>query len=414
VGHNEYAKYPSRAMKYAIFFAGSGQKASSEKYVYRDWAERLEGADYETLVLDGVGEFSSATTGKWQLFKNKLGLSAKTGAGWAEIVSHAMSWLIERAGENGNPEKVVVVGMSRGGVQAVVFANCMQDRFKNTPVFVFAIDPVQGFHAINDGSFDMRDGRKGSSGSRNTLKAVYHLTDQAPNTIPENVVMYLSVLSQFRGSQRGVKWGFTPQSPTLGNMTSHAKEHKVYELPGDHSSGVSSGYKSKGGQHRHFESRQARSLVTRDMFFHWLTQKSFAQVERPCEWEVLDAYCRIANQDLGEVQFDGKNSGFSFLRVSRDMNVQNQFDQTAASRRLKGRGHLIASSQVAASQRIADLSLGGYYVNERHFKIYLTYRDVLRNELKKSSGSAILKKYVEIEPWVQHNRDGFAGGKFAH
>jgi len=401
-------------MKYAIFFAGSGQKASSEKYVYEAWAQQLSAADYETLVLDGVGEFRSATTGKWQLFKNKIGLSAKTGAGWAEIVSHAMSWLIERAGENGNPEKVIVVGMSRGGVQAVVFANCMQDRFKNTPVFVFAIDPVQGFHVINDGSFDMRDGRKGvHSGSRKTLKAVYKLTDQAPNTIPENVAMYLSVLSQFRGSQRGIKWGFTPQSPTLGNMTNHAKEHKVYELPGDHSSGVSSGKKNTREWHGHWISRLARSLVTWDMFAYWLVAKDFARVERPWEWYVLDAYCYIANQDLGEVQFDGRNSRFSFLRTSRDMNVQNQFDQTAASRRLKGRGHLIASSQVAASQRLADLSLQGYYVNERHFQIYFTLRDALRSHLNNPSQSAILKKCVEIEPWVQHNRNEFAGGRFA-
>ena len=43
-------------MHYAIFFAGSGQQASSEEYVYKDWAERLRSAGYETRVLDGVGE----------------------------------------------------------------------------------------------------------------------------------------------------------------------------------------------------------------------------------------------------------------------------------------------------------------------------------------------------------------------
>jgi len=71
-------------MQYAIFFAGSGQNASSDKYVYKDWAERLRGAHYETLVLDGVGEYS---TSKWQAFKNKVSFSSITGAGWANIVS---------------------------------------------------------------------------------------------------------------------------------------------------------------------------------------------------------------------------------------------------------------------------------------------------------------------------------------
>jgi len=323
-----------------------------------------------------------------------------------------MSWLIQQAGENVDPEKVIVVGMSRGGVQAVVFANCLKKRFPKTRVFVFTIDPVQGYHLRNDGSFDMRDDRKGSAGSRDRLKAAYNLSDQAPNTIPDNVVMYLSVLSQFRGSQRGVSWGFTPQSPTLGNMTmtNPDQAYQLYELPGDHSSGVHSGKKNAGQYHDHHISRAARSMATWDMFSHWLLRKDFARVERPWEWYVLDAYCHIANQDLGGVQFDGKNSGFSFLRASRTMSAHN-FDQTAASRTLKGRGHLIASSQVAKSER-EHVGLQGYYVNQRHFDVYVILRDALRNELKNSSRSAILKKCNEIEPWVQHNSDGFHGRQF--
>jgi len=393
-------------MKYAIFFAGSGQTVSDEEYVYKDWADRLRSVGYETLLLNGVGVSGDS---KWQAFKNTVGLKSVTGGGWAKIVSHAMDWLEDRA-QGGNPEKIVVVGMSRGGVEAVICANCLNTRFPNTKsVFVFAIDPVQGFHATNDGSFDMRDnrnlGRKlGFTGSRDSLKARYSLTNEAPKTIPPNVEMYLSVLSQFRGSQRGVMWGFTPQSPTLNNMVNHSQHHKVYELPGDHASGVYSGHTNKGGAHEHQTSRQARSLVTRDMFFHWLMQKGFARVEQVFDFFVLDAYCMIANEDLGGVQFDGRNSGFSFLRASHNGSGR-AFLNTAESRSLKGRGHLIASAQVAESQKLSA-DLHGYYVNERHFDLYRAVMERLRGELRKSH-SGILSRCPNIVPWIRHNNREF-------
>jgi hypothetical protein len=142
-------------VNYAIFFAGSGQQASDSKYVYKDWATKLQHAGYETLLCDGVGEFGASTVTK--RLKNMLGAKALTGAGWAKIIQFAMGWLEGKAAVAGDPEHVVVVGMSRGGVEAVICANCLNTRFQSTPVFVFAIDPVQGYHATNDGSFDMRD-----------------------------------------------------------------------------------------------------------------------------------------------------------------------------------------------------------------------------------------------------------------
>ena len=93
-------------MNYAIFFAGSGQEAKDTKLVYHDWAAKLASCGYATLLCDGVGEFA--------------GTSGVTGSGWAKIIQHAMTWLEAGATGGGNPEKVVVVGMSRGGVQAVI------------------------------------------------------------------------------------------------------------------------------------------------------------------------------------------------------------------------------------------------------------------------------------------------------
>lgn len=364
-------------MNYAIFFAGSGQEVRDTKLVYHDWATKLASCGYATLLCDGVGKFA--------------GTSGKTGAGWAKIIQHAMTWLEEGA-KGANPRNVVVVGMSRGGVQAVICANCLRTKFPQARVFVFAIDPVQGAHiGFNDGSFDMRSSRWGMKGSRDDLKAKYRLTDDAPKTIPDNVDMYLSVLAQFRGSDRGVKWGFTPQSPTLQNMICRAQNSKVYELPGDHSSGVQSGLNSDGTAHAHAASRNARGVVTWEMFSHWLRSRGFANVETVALIPALDKYCLIANEDLGGVQIDGKSTGFSFLRASK---FSQGFTDTADSRGLKGRGHLVASSQARNGR--------GYYVNERHYEIWRAVRDMLRVVAR--DPAEILERYPNIIPWAAHNR----------
>jgi hypothetical protein len=378
-------------MNYAIFFAGSGQEVNDTKLVYRDWAAKLASCGYSTLLCDGVGEFA--------------GTSGVTGSGWAKIIQHAMTWLEAGATGGGNPEKIVVVGMSRGGVQAVICANCLKTRFPQTQVFVFAIDPVQGFHAVNEGSFDLRADRKWFSSwrareSRDELRDTYGLTADAPRTIPDNVVMYLSVLAQFRGSDRGMKWGFTPQSPTLQNMTCRAQFNKVYELPGDHSSGVQSGNNSDGSAHAHATSRQARGMVTWEMFSHWLVSSGFARVTRVGEFTALDKYCLIANEDLGGVQIDGNQSGFSFLRASK---FAGGFDATADSRFLKGRGHLVPSSQVADGR--------GYFVNERHWDIYQTVKAPLRVEAR-NPRSGILSQCPNIKRWLEH-KVGFSNVSWA-
>jgi len=373
-------------MNYAIFFAGSGQEVNDTKLVYHDWAAKLASCGYATLLCDGVGKFA--------------GTSGTTGSGWAKIIQHAMTWLEAGAKGGGNPEKVVVVGMSRGGVQAVICANCLKTKFPRAQVFVFAIDPVQGYHAVNEGSFDLRADRKWFSSlrareSRDELRDTYGLTADAPKTIPDNVVMYLSVLAQFRGSDRGMKWGFTPQSPTLQNMTCRAQFSKVYELPGDHSSGVQSGKNSDGSAHSHASSRHARGLVTWEMFSHWLVQQGFARVTRVGEFTALDKYCLIANEDLAGVQIDGNQSGFSFLRASK---FADGFDATADSRFLKGRGHLVPSSQVADGR--------GCFVNERHWDIYQAVRAPLRIEAR-NPRSGILSQCPNILPWLA-SRKGFS------
>lgn len=382
-------------MRLAIFFAGSGQDISSDIYVYKAWAEQLRSAGYSSILLSGVGIAANP------------GTNAITGKGWATIIQQAMTWVDKQLGGS-QPEKFIVVGMSRGGVEALICAHCLGKQYPNKPVFVFAIDPVQGFHLTGKGSFDMSRTRSlgalfGVKGSRDHLKADYGLTNDAPRTIPANVEMYLTVLSQFRGSQRGLCWGFTPNVPLL-NMQDFGKDKKVYELLGDHSSGVLTGLAQPLNVKT---SREARCLVTTDMFYHWLKMKGFAvNIPQVDALEVLHAYCRIALDDLvGGVQFDDKRSGFSFLKASQ--NDPGRFNKTGGSRLLKGRGHLIASQQFgAASKGKANTSLGGYYVNERHFEVYLQLREPLKKQLAIFSSN---RRFESIELWENYNANANGG-----
>ena len=197
---------------YAVFFAGSDQRVTDPKHVYVDWAVDLAQHGYSAVLCDGVGKFG--------------GTSGTTGAGWATIVQHAMTTVES----GGSPDRVIVVGMSRGGVQAMIFAHCMRHQFPAAKLFVFAIDPVQGGHIQNDGSFDLRDNRNlarslfGRRGSRDDLKDRYRLSDAAPNTVPANVEFYLTALMQFRGNTRKF-WGFTPQAPRSTTSMGSASMH---------------------------------------------------------------------------------------------------------------------------------------------------------------------------------------------
>ena len=125
---------------YAVFFAGSDQDVHSAKHVYTDWANELRRSGYTPIMKSGVGVFA--------------GTKGMTGSGWARIIESAMQDITDEPGQ------IIVVGMSRGGVQAVIFAQCVQHKYPRAELFVFAVDPVQGAHVgFNDGSFDMRSSR---------------------------------------------------------------------------------------------------------------------------------------------------------------------------------------------------------------------------------------------------------------
>ena len=377
-------------MKYAIFFAGSGQKANDPSLIYTQWAESLKSRGYATLLLDGVGEFEK-TKKWWGGSASKT--NAVTGAGWARIVGRAMEWLEDEVRVGNTLDKVVIVGMSRGGVQAVVCANCLKLHHSSTPVFVFAIDPVQGWHAGNKGSFDMRTKRLGSQGTRDDLKALYGLSADAPNSLSNNVKFYLSVIMQFKGKNRWFP-GFTPQSPSLQNMTVQC-EFKVYELPGDHSTGVASGLRDDGGFHKHHFSRTTRSQVTTDMFYHHLRQEGFGDVGQLPDFNVFDNYCRIANEDLAGYQFDNKKSGFSFLMASHSAAASRRFEADPKSRFHRGRGHLVQSTHVKVGS-----VMKGYYVNERHFQLYQAVAARLEIALNKNPADPAL---ANIRTWMDYN-----------
>lgn len=339
---------------------------------------------YSPVLCDGVGKFADT--------------SGTTGAGWAKIVQHAMD--VVEAG--GAPDRVIVVGMSRGGVQALIFAHCMRHQFPTAKLFVFAVDPVQGGHIQNDGSFDLRNNRNlgrslfGRRGSRDDLKDRYHLSDSAPNTVPENVDFYLTALMQFRGSSRGrCCWGFTPQAPTLNNIKGlRIHCHATYEIPGDHGYGVYTG--AEGGAAGVNLSRYARGRVTREMFATHCREHGFGHVDFDNPIVTLNQYCRIANEDLEGSQGQSEATGYSFLKGSRQARVWGSPFQTPDSAHgwAKGRGHMVACTQAIQGK--------GYFVNARHRALYRYCRPMI-DECILQNRAELFERQDQIRPWLAHN-----------
>jgi len=369
---------------YSVFFAGSGQRVNDPKHVYRDWATELAQHRYLPVLCDGVGSFS--------------GTSGMTGAGWAKIIQHAMD--VVEAG--GAPDRVIVVGMSRGGVQALIFAHCMRHAFPTARLFVFAVDPVQGGHIQNDGSFDLRSNRNmgrslfGRRGSRDDLKDRYQLSDAAPNTVPENVDYYLTALMQFRGSSRGkFCWGFTPQAPSLNNINGlRVNAHATYEIPGDHGYGVYTGVEDQAAGVN--QSRQARGRVTREMFATHCREHGFGYVDFDNPIVALNYYCRIANEDLSGSQGQTRASGYSFLKGSRQARTfGNPFQTPSASHGwAKGRGHMVVCTQAIQGR--------GYFVNVRHRAIYRLCRPMIDDALLHNRRE-MFDRNDQILPWMAEN-----------
>lgn len=377
---------------FVVFFAGSGQKVKSDKHVYDVWGSALWDSNekYIGIYNDGVGEAK--------------GTSALTGKGWAKAIEDSLNNITSE------PDKVVVVGMSRGGVQALIFAHCLNYKYPNSEVFIFAIDPVQGAHFLNDGSFDMRDkrniiSRMGFRGTRGDLKRKYNLKDDANKSIPVNVKFYLSTLAQFKGSSRTLLcWGFTPQAPRLGNLVCPITvPYKTYELIGDHSFGVYTGIENGGIN----KSRQARGKVTFEMFAYHLNKSGFAQNFSVGfdQMQALEYYCLIAMEDLSGSQGQKKSSGYSFLEASRKAGSVwgDSFTASAKTRVHKGRGHLVKSLTV--------ISAKGYFVNQRHKKIYDEVLNQLSNVFipeilqNKAYAASFKMKYPNILPWLAKNAE---------
>ena len=366
---------------YAVFFAGSDQRVTDPKHVYVDWAVDLAQHGYSAVLCDGVGKFG--------------GTSGTTGAGWATIVQHAMT-MVE---SGGSPDRVIVVGMSRGGVQAMIFAHCMRHQFPAAKLFVFAIDPVQGGHIQNDGSFDLRDNRNlarslfGRRGSRDDLKDRYRLSDAAPNTVPANVEFYLTALMQFRGNTRKF-WGFTPQAPSLNNINGlRINAHATYEIPGDHGFGVYTGNEGAAGVN---QSRHARGRVTREMFATHCREHGFGYVDFDHPLVALNHYCRIANEDLGGSQGQSKASGHSFLKASRAARTWGSPFETPSAPHgwAKGRGHMVACTQAIAGK--------GYFVNARHRALYRLCRPVIDDCILHNRWEMFARQ-DQIQPWLAAN-----------
>lgn len=367
---------------YAVFFAGSDQSVYDSKHVYSDWARELSRSRYNPILCDGCGKFP--------------GTSGSTGSGWAKIVQHAMDAI---AGYKAPPVKVIIVGMSRGGVQALILAHCIRAEYPNAKCFVFAVDPVQGAHIQNASSFDLSEKRNvfrslfNQRGSRDDLKDRYSLGNAAPNTIPDNVDFYLTALMQFKGKSRKF-WGFTPQAPSLGNINGlRLGRHATYEIPGDHGYGVYTGLeegKELNG------SRYSRGRVTREMFAHHCLEHGYGRVQFDDIFSTLNHYCRIANEDLMGSQGQSKATGFSFLKQSRAARTfGSPFSNPSASHGwAAGRGHIVASTQAIAHN--------GYFVNDRHHRIFMDLEPIIAREIT-AGRNDLFQNYQEIPPWFQAN-----------
>jgi len=377
----------------AIWFAGSGQDVDDKKHVYADWAEKLYNAGgYQSTLRSGVGKVK--------------GTSGTTGKGWAGVIDDAMESLERRSG--GDPKNVIIVGMSRGGVQAVVCAHCVKKKYPRAEVFIFAVDPVQGAHTgFNDGSFDMSDNRNltsmlGFRGSRGVLKEKYGLGNDAPSKLPAEINFYLAILAQFRGASRAC-WGFTPQDPSLGNLNPNGQDYQTYEVPGDHGYCV---YTGAGDGDDINEGRKARGRVALELFSYHLKDRDFISHgicdDRPMK--TMDYYCKIANEDLAGLQVDKKvglseklfgRTKFSFLKSSRAAGAGlGGFEGNASSRVYAGRGQLVKSMQAVAGK--------GYFVNTRHQELYVRLEAEICQAIY-GGNLSFVHHYQNIGPWLKAN-----------
>jgi len=393
---------------HAVFFGGSGHDVESDKFTYKQWCSRFEAIQWSAKRYSGVGVDNNRT------FKT----SEATGAGWAAIIKEAMN---DIGRLNIPPKNFCIVGQSRGGVQANVLAHCIshwathQQEVPFCPnIFIFAIDPVEGWNAANSGSFDFRAdrgfkgirtqrfgkigfnlklsnlGRQSSRYSRDQLRQDYSLDEDAASKVHPAVQFYLSVIMQFRGSNRkhGIKHGFTPQMIDQ-NFSTGQVSAKSYVLQGDHGYGVYTGIE---GAKPLKISRRARGRVAYDMLVHHLKLSDICQLaEEVDQLGILDDYALIALEDLEGRQVDGGKSGYSFLQSETSQNNT----ASATSRWHSGRGHLVSSSNLGDRP----------FVNERHSLLWKANENRILRMFEGGRVSSIEElAYEHLGDWLKWKR----------
>ena len=356
-------------MKICVFFAGTGSDTNRRKFEYREWVNKFTQKDYFSTAIDGVG------TGETKL-KNKY--KSLTGKGWANKVQEGFDYVDNRLNNDivlDNNPVIVSIGHSRGGVEAVVFANCVAKAYPLARQIVIALDPVPGGLTGTTTSFEMSPNRNvlgrawgtiTGGRSRDRLREKHQLSHEAWKEVPSQVVVYCSLICQWHSRQRNTS-GFTPQMQSRGTLkfSGHTR-HFEWAIPGDHTDVVAFGVDPKpqdrvlkrGAVHTKVDHRQLRRIIVEDMIDYALQKADLGAVFCHPPADVLRNYNAVAEADLKGDQA-GKQTGFSFTKNARTVavrggNINEIWNQ--------------GSREHFSFVRPLSWNLKGF-VNERHFEI---------------------------------------------
>lgn len=365
-----------------IMFGGSGTDVQRPKFEFVAWEEAFRHGGYQCHKFSGVmGGF--------------LGKNSKTGKGWGRIVQSAMDKAEPLL--RGGVQNVVIIGHSRGGVQSVVFANCVHNLMEGrVNQIVIALDPVPGAHLANGHSFNMDPNRGGAigrlyrnktgGGSRDELREKWSLDTDAWKKLPQSVSRYASMVCQWHKNDRSMP-GFLPQmvSNDLLEIPPRCTATQ-WELPADHADVVAGGEHPKpgdekvqrGAQFSKMNHRQIRTIVVKDMIDEALRSQGLPTVfNLGLQW-VLDAYSYIAIADLcgDQMGMERKKRGALHRLLRGEPASPHSFLREAHLQKLDTdtRRRYKAGSREQIVKTRAGIGRG--FINQRHQQLFYQIGDV--------------------------------------
>ena len=368
---------------HAFLFAGTGQDPKAAKHNYGHLKHMLTQAGY-TVDDPYIGIGTIPQTGP--VIKSKKHFLKKIlGTGWEKSIAQALQSVEARfapihaaaaaaaAADDTNRQNAfarsaggsrhlgaaarapaparpdrhqfVCMGLSRGGVQALIMANILSVKYPSSRIFIGTMDPVPGLNvaALGRGHcFNSWSDIKG----KGFLRQFGLDAKTVSSTVFKGVSVHCNILMQF--TKDGRKAGFTPLSKALGTLT--IKDGVGYEeflMIGDHSDCSSSNI------------QRPSALCAHDIFFHYMQAANFnAPPTYPC-LNVLENYSKMVMKDLAK-----KGEGKSFVQKHTEhaMSTDHVSPPTTFLYGMKGRERLIAA---------ADTGVG--FVNQRHQALYKSF-----------------------------------------